>query len=133
MNIHVLVHTSTLAGTHHGTHTGGDGTMDAVVRTVTEARKHSVCYLYHHSLFILVTYHACRHVRQEEMLAEALSQISELRSVDLGFTTRSDEKSHGSRTTAMTEGPDPGAADAEALVSTGAGDGNRTRVLSLGS
>ena len=106
----------------HLTTYGGLGATEAEILARGGHSSRSASRIYQHS-----------NPAREEMLAEALSQISELRSVDLGFTTRSDEKSHGSRTTAMTEGPDPGAADAEALVSTGAGDGNRTRVLSLGS
>ena len=68
-----------------------------------------------------------------EMLTDALSQIARDNQMRFDEASRTEEMLHGSCTTPITEDPDEGVADTESLVSTGAGDGNRTRVLSLGS
>ena len=66
---------------------------------------------------------------RQEMLAEALSRMAEESAAHLSGS----EKSHGSRTTPTSEGAPKAPDGLNAQVTIGAGDGNRTRVLSLGS
>gem|GEM_PF-3920339 len=63
------------------------------------------------------------------MLAEALSRMAEETVAHLSGS----EKSHGSRTTPTSEGAPEAPEGLKVQVTIGAGDGNRTRVLSLGS
>ena len=53
------------------------------------------------------------------MLADALCQFASDNQMRTDEASRTDEVVHGSRTTSITEVPDDGAPDTEALVSTG--------------